>query len=179
MQGGYYKHSCLQCAGTTATLHCFAEVHCALTCRAEKSSFLRRASMAGRSPRARARATDRLNVTPAGPPEKRDSTAPLDAGPPPPPVAAPPVAAGSKSRLERLLAGPWAAALPDPAAEAEKAMLSRAAEALPDATLVASTDGRRGTAEGSGMLRGGRANAVSAETAERIAQSCHLTLFTM
>ena len=58
--------------------------------------------MEGRRPRARARAADRLNVTPAGPPEKRDSVA-LDAAPPP--AAVPPVA-GSTSRLERLLAGP-------------------------------------------------------------------------
>ncbi len=98
--------------------------------------------MEGRSPRARARAADRLNVTPAGPPEKRDSVTPLDAGPPCPPPPAAPAVAGSKSRLERLLAGPWAAALPDPAAESVSAMLSRAAEALPEATLAASIDGR-------------------------------------
>ena len=130
--------------------------------------------MEGRSPRARARAADRLNVTPAGPPEKRDSVTPLDAGPPPPPpppTAAPATAAGSKSRLERLLAGPCAAAAL-PAAESVSAMLSRAAEALPEATLAASTDGRRWTAKGTGSLRGGGANAVSAETEERNAQTC-------
>ena len=57
-----------------------------------------------------------------------------------------------------------------PTAESVSAMLSRAA-ALPDATLAASTDGRRCDAERTGSLGGG-ANAVSAETAERTAQAC-------
>ena len=40
-------------------------------CSAEKSSFLRRSSMDGRRPRTRARAADRLNVTPARPADDR------------------------------------------------------------------------------------------------------------
>jgi hypothetical protein len=114
-------------------------------CSAEKSSFLRRSSIDGRRPRARARAADRLNVTPARPVDDRVAAV-REAAPPGPAAAA--AADGSKSRLERPLWMYPPAPPPESAADPVSATLSRPA-AVPETTLATSCDRCLGASTGS------------------------------